>query len=334
MTDPAFYQLYAFVMIGAALAVFAVLDGFDLGIGMMLPFFRRPQDKRIMVQSIWPFWDGNELWALIGGGGLFALFPDVFATLLSLLYPIVVLLLVALLFRPVTFELWYHDERGRRVWEWSFFATSVVITFVFGAVYGLTLSGLPFTAEDKYLGSLLAVLRPMPILTALLFVAAFLMHGSAYLVTRSQDDLQAAGRRVFAVAWPVFVTLLVVWFLAGMFTRQAWGRPLPVACGVVSLLLAIVLGLFARRGGSRRIMVLSGLTLASLFPVLGALQYPVVLVNSAMPAASLTLADASPVYTLKFVAVLGTVVLSVVAVYTFFVYRIFRGKVLDDGHGY
>lgn len=334
MTDPAFYQLYAFMMIGVALAVFAVLDGFDLGIGMMLPFFRRPEDKRVMVQSIWPFWDGNELWALIGGGGLFALFPDVFANLLSLLYPIVVLLLVALLFRPVTFELWYHDQRARRVWEWSFFATSLVITFVFGAVYGLTLSGLPFTAEDKYLGSLLAVLRPMPVLTALLFVAAFLMHGSAYLVTRSQNELQAAGRRVFAVAWPVFTALLVAWFLTGMFTRHAWGRTLPLACGVVSLLLAIVLGYLARGGGSRRILVLSGLTLASLFPVLGALQYPVVLVNSAMPAASITLADASPVYTLKFVAVLGTIVLSIVAVYTVFVYRVFRGKVLDDGAGY
>lgn len=334
MTDPAFYQLCAFLLIGLALAVFAVLDGFDLGIGMMLPFFRRAEDKRVMVQSIWPFWDGNELWALIGGGALFALFPDVFATLLSLLYPVVVLLLVALLFRPVTFELWYQGPGGRRVWEWSFFATSLVITFVFGAVYGLTISGLPFTAEDRYVGALLAVLHPMPVLTALLFVVAFVMHGSIYLVTRGGDELQASARRVFAVAWRVFVVLLVTWFAAGMFTRHAWGRLLPVVCGVVSLALALALGYHARRGGSRRILVLSGLTVASLFPVLGALQYPVVLFNSAAPAASITLADASPVYTLKFVVVLAAVVLSIVAAYTVFVYRIFRGKTMGDVGGY
>ena len=327
MPDPSWLQVYGFVLIGVALTVFAVQDGFDLGIGLLLPFVGRQEDKQVMIDAIWPVWDGNELWALIGGAALFALFPTAFATLLSVLYPVIVLLMLALLFRPVTFELWYHDARARFWWEWSFFLTSLTITVVAGAAYGMALAGFPFTAPDRFSASLKAVLTPVPLLTVLLFISAFLMHAGAYLVARADDPVRALGLRVFARAWVAFAALVVIWFVAAMSVKHAWGRGQPWAFGIVAVVLTILARALAGRVGERRLVYLSGLAIASLFPVIGALQYPVVLANSYDPAANLTVTDGSPAYTFRLVTVLASVVLTIVAGYTIFVYRVFRHKV-------
>lgn len=327
MTDPTWLQVYGFVMIGVALTVFAVLDGFDLGIGLLLPFIGREEDKQVMIDAIWPVWDGNELWALIGGAALFALFPAAFATLLSVLYPVIVLLMLALLFRPITFELWYHDTRARRLWEWSFFLTSLTVTVVAGAAYGLALAGMPFTAPDKFSACLLAVFTPVPLLTVLLFASAFLMHAGAYLAARTNDPVRALGHRLFARVWVVFAVLVAVWFVAAMSVKHAWGRGLPWICGVVAVVLTVLARVLAARAGERRLVFLTGAAIASLFPVIGSLQYPVVLANSYEAVASLTVVDGSPAYTFRLVTVLATVVLTVVAGYTVFVYWVFRHEV-------
>lgn len=334
MPEPTGLQIYGFLLIGIAATVFAVLDGFALGIGMMLPFCRRAEDRPVMVHAIWPLWEGNQLWALIAGGALFALFPGAFAVLLSLLYPVVVLLMVALLLRPVAFEIWHHsDAAGRRPWEWAFLFTSVTITTVFGAVYGLTLSGLPFTADDRYSASLKSVLNPVPLLTAALFLSAFLMHGGAYLVARAAGAVQATGRRVLGRAWMVFAITFACWFAAVMGARQAWARPLPWVLAAASAGLLLALRRSAGRG-ERAPVFLSGLVIASVFPIVGVLQFPVVLANSRDFAGSITLADASPAYTLRLLAGIATVMLLIVGAFTIFVYRIFRHKVAAEEHAY
>ena len=327
MPDPSWLQVYGFVTIGFALTVFAVLDGFDLGIGLLLPFVGRQADKQVMIDAIWPVWDGNELWALTGGAMLFALFPAVFATLLSVLYPVIALLMLALLFRPITFELWYHDTRRRRIWEWSFFLTSLTITVVAGAAYGLALAGMPFSAPDKFSACLKAVLTPLPLLTVMLFASAFLMQAGAYLMARAEDPVRAMGYRLFARAWVAFAALVAVWFVTAMSAKHAWGHGLPWAFGIVAVVLTVLARVLAARAGERRLVFLSGAAIASLFPVIGALQYPVVLANSYDAAASLTVTDGSPAYTFRLVTVLATVMLTIVAGYTVFVYRVFRHKV-------
>lgn len=334
MPDPTLLQLYGFLLVGVTVTLFAVFDGFDLGIGMVLPFLRRPGDRRILINAIWPVWDANQLWALISGGALFALYPALFATVFSVLYPVVILLMVALLFRPITFELWNYDERGRRLWEWSFFATNLVITFTFGAAYGAALGGLPFTGADRFGGSLLALLRPMPLLTAALFVSAFLMHGGAYAVARTHDPLQATCRRLLVGAWSVYVVILPLWAGVLLHVRQAWGRPWAWAAVAAALGLAGLLRVLVARGGGRRLVVFSGLAIAAVLAVIGTAQYPVMLAHSADPAASLTASDSSPDYTLRLVAVFGTVVAIAIGAQTTFLYRVFRHRIQGDDLGY
>lgn len=329
-------QIFWFVIIGVALFLFAVLDGFDLGVGMLFPFFSKDvAEKRTLLNTIWPVWDGNELWGLIAAGGTFAIFPQVFASILSLLYPAVVLLMVTLMFRPVTFEFWFHDEKWRGLWEKVFLVGSFLVAFVFGAVVGITVSGMPISVTDgsQWLGTILALLTPLPVVTGLLMVAVFLVHGCVYLVKKTEGATKARAQDLLKKVWLPFVIVLALFVVTLMMTRNAWGNPVAWVTIVLAVVSTVLVRLYAD-SSETRLFLFSGATIGALIATVGAVQFftgvagkAVMLYNNVDPSLSVTIDQSSPVETLTFLAALGLIILPLIAVYAIVVYRAFKGKV-------
>src|SRR5688572_2128013 len=168
-------HVFWFVMLGILLTVYAVLDGFDLGVGTLHLFSKTDLERRTALNSIGPIWDGNEVWLVTFGGALFAAFPEAYATVFSGFYTAFMLLLLALIFRAVSLEFRgkIHSPAWRRIWDGGFFASSLLATFLFGVAVGNAMSGVPLTPRGVYAGGFLELLGLYPLLTGLLAVALF-----------------------------------------------------------------------------------------------------------------------------------------------------------------
>jgi cytochrome d ubiquinol oxidase subunit II len=342
MTLLAFWQSYWFILVGAALFIFTWLDGFDLGIGMMLPFAKTPAQRQTHLNTIWPLWDGNELYGLIGGGAIFASFPVVFAGLLSGLYPWVVILMVFVMLRPVSFEAWVHDRKARRFWEFLFSLSSFFIPFVIGVAVGSTMAGLPYNANMVWdpAHSFWEALSPLSVLMGAAFVAVSLVHGSAYLVRKTTGELAQQARSNLLtqtiVAALLVAAVALVALLGGADLTGAPGVGKPFApIGVplaLALLLVALVGIFVTRARDKdsRPFVFSSLLVGGLWLLIGAIQFPTMVRSSISPDFDLTIFKdgvSNPIYSLQLLGILGFIGLAIVGVYTVFVYRIFKGKI-------
>ena len=333
-----FWQVFWFVVIGAALFLFLWLDGFDLGIGMTLPFMKNDQQRLAALNVIWPTWDGNELYGLIGGGAIFATFPVVFAALLSGLYPWVVLLLLGIMLRPIAFEAWSNETGNKTGWTWLFACASLLIPFVAGVALGTTIAGMPINKDmvwDHGHGFWEA-LSPLSVLCGLAVVGLALLQGSAYLVKRTSGELQAQARKDLAprtiFAGVVLVLVLVTALLSpGLFD----GKPLAVA-GIVVGLIFILVGLVGvwlhkdDKSPDAAAYWFSSAVIAGTMILVGGVQFPTMIRSTLDPSFTLTIFKdgvSNPLNSLALIGVLGAVALAITAVYSVLVYRIFKGKV-------
>jgi len=338
MTELMFWQSFWFLVIGAAIFLFLWLDGFDLGIGMTLPFLKSHEHRLSALNVIWPVWDGNELYGLIGGGAIFATFPVVFAALLSGLYPWVVLLLFGIMMRPVAFEAWLHEPKNKSFWEWTFALSSFLIPFVAGVALGTTIAGMPINQDmvwDHGHGFWEA-LSPLSVLCGLSVVGLALLQGSAYLVKRTKGELQAQARKDLApralFAGVALVLVLVVALLSpGLFD----GKPLAVvgiAVGLVLILVGLV-GVWLHKDEKSPDAApywFSSAVIAGTMVLVGGIQFPTMIRSTIDPAFTLTIFKegvSNPVNSLAFIGIVGACALAVTAVYSVLVYRIFKGKV-------
>src|SRR5512138_2175246 len=185
-------NLFWFILLGILLAGYAILDGFDLGVGILHLFVRKDEERRIFMNSIGPIWDGNEVWLVTFGGAMFAAFPDVYATVFSGFYTAFMLLLFALIFRAVSME--FRSKRPsawwRQFWDVSFAAGSILATFLFGVAVGNAMQGMPIGPDKEFQGTTMDLLRPYPLLVGLLAVATFAMHGANFLHLKTEGELQ------------------------------------------------------------------------------------------------------------------------------------------------
>ena len=185
-------NLLWFVLLGVLLAGYAILDGFDLGVGILHLAARNDKERRLMINSIGPLWDGNEVWLVTFGGAMFAAFPNAYATVFSGFYAAFMLLLFALIFRAVSME--FRSKRDsqawKRFWDYSFFGASLLATFLFGVAAGNALIGMPVDARGYFTGSFFDLVRPYPILIGLLTVSFAIMHGAIYLYLKTEEELQ------------------------------------------------------------------------------------------------------------------------------------------------
>ena len=177
-------NLFWFIMLGILLGGYAVLDGFDLGVGILHPLAKTDEERRLFLNSIGPFWDGNEVWLVVFGGALFAAFPDAYATAFSGFYLPFMLLIFCLIFRAVSIEFRskYHSPLWRKTWDYAFFLASLIATFLFGLAVGNCMQGIPVGADKEFSGTLGDLFNPYSLLVGILSIAAFAMHGSIFFI--------------------------------------------------------------------------------------------------------------------------------------------------------
>ncbi len=331
-----------FLLIWVLLIGYAILDGFDLGVGVLHLFARDERERRIHAGAIGPFWDGNEVWLLTGGGALFAAFPVVYATVFSSFYLALMLLLLALIFRAVSLEFRSQlDSPGwRRVWDWAFGLGSLVPAILFGVAMGNVLRGIPIEADGTAAVPFLSLLNPYALLIGVLTLAMFTMHGATFLAVKTEGDLQQRMARRASGAWIMFVVLYLATFAATFFAAPflfegALSRPLFWVFLVLLLLAAVYVPVANRAGDYLRCFLASSVSIASVMGLAAVCLFPRVVPSSVDLANSLTIYNASSTpRTLTVMLVIALVGMPIVIAYSAYIYRIFAGKVVITEESY
>ncbi|MCB0818143.1 MAG: cytochrome d ubiquinol oxidase subunit II [Flavobacteriales bacterium] len=336
------YPTWWYLVVGALFTGYAILDGFDLGAGGWHLFLRKEESRRIALNAVGPVWDGNEVWLVIGGGALFAGFPELYATLFSALYIPFMLFLAFLILRAVSIEFRGKEPMAwwRRLWDTLYCVSSIALGVLLGVVLGNVLQGIAMDADHVYRGSWLAFLNPYALLTGLTTQALFMVHGAIYLGMKTEGRLFARLFLLLKQAMLVFVllfvgltayTLLSLPHLTDRFLQEPWLAALPF---LAFLSIANVPRLINRKR-FKLAFGFSSIAVALLLMVVAVELYPVLLISTLDPAWSLTVYNAaSSEKALRIMLGFAAVGTPLVLGYTFFVYRTFYGKVRLDEHSY
>lgn len=337
-------ELVWFVLLGVLLAGYAVLDGFDLGVGILHPLARGDAERRMSMSSIGPIWDGNEVWLVTFGGALFAAFPEAYATTFSAFYTAFMLLLFCLIFRGVSLEFRSKvaSPAWRRMWDLAFFASSLVATLLFGVAIGNGLAGIELNERGSYVGTFLDLLKPYPLLVGLMTVAMFAMHGAIYLHLKTEDAMQDRSGRWIWHTWGTFLVLHNLTNMATLIFVPQAAPNLELAPWIAGIVILNVLAIanIPRAVYSNQIgqaFISSCLLIACQVFLVGFALFPnmVGASNAGIDnVVSLTIYNAaSSQATLKTMFIIALIGMPMVVAYTAIVYWTFRGKVKVDGYG-
>jgi cytochrome d ubiquinol oxidase subunit II len=361
-------KLIWWLFVGVLLIGFALTDGFDLGVGTLLPFVGKSDDeRRVIINTIGPTWDGNQVWLITAGGAIFAAWPVVYAAAFSGFYIALLLVLFALFFRPVGFDYRskIEDKHWRTAWDWALFAGGSVPALVFGVAFGNLLQGVPFQFDEvlrsTYTGSFFGLLNPFALLAGVVSLAMLVMHGAIYLQMRTEGDLNARAKmaaRIFAIILIASFALAGVWLTFGIDGYRIIAMPpadaVPNILGKTVehsagawlgnyshypwMLLAPLLGfggaalalVMSARDRTTAAFISSGISLAGVILTAGLTMFPFIMPSSTSPNSSLTAWDATSSHlTLTWMFWATLVFLPIVITYTGWVYRVMRGKVTE-----
>lgn len=320
-----------FILVAVLFTGFFFLEGFDYGVGMLLPFMaRNDNERRVVINTIGPVWDGNEVWMITAGGALFASFPNVYATLFSGFYLALILMLVALILRGVAFE--FRNKRESKVWrslwDWAIFSGSLVPALLWGVTVGNLMRGFAIGQDMNYYGGLLPLLNPFALLGGLVFVSLFLMHGANFLNRKTTGVILERVQGMVFPAWIVATVLtlaLVVWTFFATDILSGLRGLLPAALAAVSLLIT---GWLIRVNKTGWAFITGSLTIVFATVMVFAGLYPRILISSLDPAFNLTITNAaSSPYTLKVMSIVAAVFVPIVLLYQIWTYWIFRKRV-------
>lgn len=358
-------RLLWWLLLGVLVIAFAVMDGFDLGVGMLLPFVARTDiERRVLINTIAPVWEGNQMWLILGVGAAFAAWPPLYAIVFSGFYMAVYLVLAALILRPVgfTFRGKVASPKWRALWDWALFAGGLVPAFGLGVVFGNLLLGVPFHFDDYlrafYTGSFFGLFKPFAILCGLLSVVMLVMHGGVYLALKTEGAIAArAVRAAVGAGWLLGALFLLAYLWAGYMegyviagdavrdgpsnplaktvVREigAWGRnfgahPWMLAAPALGFTGALAVTALLRWGLAGIAFVASSASVAGVIATAGFAMFPFLLPSSSHPGSSLTVWDASSSrMTLFIMAVAAAVFMPLIMAYTAWVFRVVRGKV-------
>jgi cytochrome d ubiquinol oxidase subunit II len=328
------FQLVWFILWGLLWAVYFMLDGFDLGAGMLHRFLGREEaEKSAIRKAIGPVWDGNEVWLLTAGGATFAAFPAAYAAMFSYLYSALLIILFALIFRGVALEFRAKASSAAwgRSWDIALFLGSLLPALLFGVAFGNIFRGLPIDAQG-YHGTLLGLLNPYGLWTGILFVLLFLVHGALWLALKTAGEMEARALRFARTGWFVLLAAAVIflgWTVASTNLEENYlHRPywLVVPLLAVASLLLIRVWAAQKKTGAAFFASCSTIVLVTFTGIIG--LYPNLIPSRLDPASSLTAfnASSSP-YTLKIMTIVAVVFVPIVIGYQVWVYRVFRHKI-------
>ncbi|MBN1446340.1 MAG: cytochrome d ubiquinol oxidase subunit II [Bacteroidetes bacterium] len=327
-------NIFWFILMGVLLTGYAILDGFDLGVGIVHLFVKKDEERRILMNSIGPLWDGNEVWLVTFGGAMFAAFPHAYATAFSGFYLPFMLLLFALIFRAVSMEFRSKQEMRwwRRMWDVAFTTASTIGTFLFGVAVGNMMKGLPIGSDMEFQGTLLDLLGPYPLLIGVFAVSTFAMHGSIYLYLKTESDLQ---KRIHRWMWTTFGIFLVLYIFTTMATLISLPSAVTNFRDIPWAWVVVVLNVLAIANIPRAIylgkpgyaFISSAATIAALTFLFGFALFPNMIVSSLDPSWNLTIYNAaSSQKTLGIMRWMAIIGMPFVLSYTIAIYWIFRGK--------
>lgn len=370
--DYATLRLIWWLLLGVLLIGFAVMDGFDLGVGTLLPFVARTDDeRRIVTNTIGPVWEGNQVWLILGGGAIFAAFPPLYAVSFSGFYLAMFVILFALILRPVGFKFRskIEDTRWKATWDWALFIGGFVPALIFGVAVGNVLLGVPFHFEPNlrpvYTGGFFALLTPFALLSGLVSVTLLVAHGAAMLVMKTDGIIPERSARygsIAALAGTVLFAVAGVWVAtgiggmhitsmvesgsasnpllktvatgSGLWMQNYRDMPLTMLAPAAGLLGGLLSAFWLWKRKGLPAFLSSGVSLTGVILTVGFAIFPFLLPSSSMPNASLTLWDASSSHLTLWIMLLSTIVfLPLVLVYTSWVYRVLRGKVNAESIG-
>ncbi len=368
MLDYTTLKIIWWLLVGVLLIGFAIMDGHDMGVGTLLPFVGRNDiERRVVINTVGPHWDGNQVWFITGGGALFAAWPVVYATAFSGFYWAMMLVLWALFFRPVGFDYRskIHNAAWRSTWDWGLFVGGAVPPLVFGIAFGNLLQGVPFQFDDylvsTYTGSFWQLLNPFALLTGVVSSAMLTLQGGTYLAHRTEGVIQQrAIRGAVGAALVLFCSFIAagVWLQsidgyrivsavdtgalpdvlgktvvreAGAWMANYARQPLLWLLPMMALVGALLAALLLLRRHTLSAFVLSSLAVTGVIGTAGASMFPFVMPSSSMPNASLTVWDSvSSHLSLAIMFWAAVIFMPLIILYTSWAYRIMRGKVTAE----
>jgi len=326
------FAVFWFIAIAVLWTGFFVLEGFDFGVGMLHEVIgHNDVERRLVINTIGPLWDGNEVWLIVAGAGMFAAFPDWYATMFSGFYVALVLLLVALILRGVSFE--YRGKRDgqawRRTWDWIMAVCSLLAPFLVGVALANLLRGVPINSSQEFTGNFLTLLNPYSLYVGLTVTAICVLHGATFIALKTTDPIRERARTLGKRSAPV-VAVLVLGF--AVWTQIEIDRGvvpgIPPTAAVIAILAVIWLLAEGHEGWA---FGLTTFTMAATIFTLFADLYPRVMVSSTNAAYSLTVSNASSApYSLKVMTVVAVIFLPLVLVYQAWTYYVFRRRISVD----
>ena len=331
-----------FILVGVLLTGYAMLDGFDLGIGALHLFTKDDAERRTLLNAIGPVWDGNEVWLVTGGGALFAAFPNVYATVFSGFYLAFILLLVSLIFRAVSIEFRSKQPMRwwRQTWDIGFSAGSLVASLLFGVALGNIAWGIPIDERGEFAGTFLGLLKPYPLLIGVMTVTLFMMHGAIYGALKTEgalhDKLRGwAMRSILFFVICAAATTVATLFCVPHMTEHVRTHPWLFVVVLVNLLAIANIPREFHHGRDWRAFLSSCMAMISLMALFGLNMYPNLVYSLPNPENSLNIYNAaSSSKTLGIMLVIACIGMPLVIAYTASIYWIFRGKVKMDRTSY
>lgn len=331
-----------FAIIVAAMIGYAVLDGFDLGVGMLHPFVKKDHDRRIFLNAIGPVWDGNEVWLIIVIGALFAGFPGAYASMFSALYEFMMILTCALIMRAVAIE--FRSKRPmawwRKLWDGVFSLGSFAIAFGLGIALGNLIQGIPIDKEGNFVGQFTDLVHPYPVAVGVLTVALFLMHGAIFLVMKTEGELH---HRVKGWVTPAIILFILCYGAVTMATliymphmvERIKEHPWTFAIAFFGMLAIANIPREVAQGRDGRAFASSCVAIGTLLILYAIGVFPHLLRSSLSPEYSVTIYNSHATdFTLSLLLVIVAIGLPLVLAYGFIIYRVFRGRVKISSHSY
>lgn len=331
-----------FILVGVLLTGYAILDGFDLGVGALHLLVKEDTERRILINSIGPVWDGNEVWLVTGGGALFAAFPHVYATVFSGFYTAFMLLLFVLIFRAIAIEFRSKQPgaRWRNSWDKAFSISSIVIALLMGVALGNIITGIPLGADKEFTGNFWTLINPYTIMVGITTVALFMMHGSIYLTMKTEGKLQDKVRDwvnntiIFFIIMYISTTMTTLIYFPHMIEpfKQS---PLLFTVALLNMVAVANIPREIHHKREFRAFFSSAASIVFLLMLFAIGIFPNVVLSSPNPEFSLTIYNAaSSQKTLGIMLLIAIIGVPFVLAYTISIYWVFRGKVKIDSMSY
>ena len=329
-------NLLWFIFISILFIGFFILEGFDFGVGILLPFLgKNDLQRRTIINTIGPHWDGNEVWLITAGGAIFAAFPNWYATFFSGFYLPLFLVLTGLIIRGVAFEFRGKDEnpRWRMLWDWCLFAGSLIPTLLLPVAFANLVRGIPIDANMQYVGGFFNLLNPYALLAAFAFTLLILFHGASFLSLKTTDEIERKAKEILRWLWLLVVLILIIFLVTSFIVTDVWERlnVLKVAFPLAGVAAIAAAGIFMNKKQYGRVFIMTCLTIGFVVGTIFNILYPNVIVSSLNPTWNLTIHNAaSSPYTLKLMTVIALIFLPIVLIYQGWTYWIFRKRITGE----